>query len=58
MKVKVIESFIDKETRAVHKVGTAFECTEKRFAEIQKVGNFVVKAPDEETGKETKTAKK
>lgn len=54
MKVKVLKEFIDKNTRALHTVGSAFDCDEERFNEIQKAGNFVEKVP--ETKKETKVS--
>lgn len=41
MKVKVIKSFIDKETKQVRKLDEVFECTEKRFEEISKAGKLV-----------------
>jgi hypothetical protein len=36
-KVKVVESFVDIHTRAVHPIGEVFEATEERIAEIQSV---------------------
>ncbi|WP_155522647.1 hypothetical protein [Anaerosacchariphilus polymeriproducens] len=41
MKVKVINRFIDKETRKLHKENELMELTKKRVTEIQKAGNFV-----------------
>lgn len=46
MKVKVIKKFRDKETKKIHKAGDELNITKKRFAEIQKVGNFVVEVTD------------
>lgn len=36
-KVKVLESFMDVHTKALHPVGEVFEATEERIAEIQYV---------------------
>ncbi|MGD6877833.1 hypothetical protein [Bacillus infantis] len=41
MKVKVVESFIDKHTHEVHPVDEVFECDEKRYQEITKAGHYV-----------------
>ena len=48
MKVKVLREFIDKYTKQLHKVGEEFEVDEKRFEEIQTVGNLVVKVEEPE----------
>jgi nitrogen regulatory protein PII-like uncharacterized protein len=48
MKVMVTGSFIDKYTGEVRDLGTVFECTEERFAEIQSVSEDFVKAVKEE----------
>lgn len=48
MKVEVINEFIDVHTKKLHKVGETLEVTEKRFAEIEKVGRFVKEAPEKE----------
>jgi hypothetical protein len=36
-KVKVLESFMDVHTKALHPVGEVFEATEERIAEIRSV---------------------
>ena len=51
MKVKVIRDFIDKYTHKLRRVGEEMEIDEKRFKEIQSVGNLVVKT--EETVEKT-----
>lgn len=48
MKVKVIKKFRDKETKVIHKAGDTLTISKKRFAEIQKVGNFVVEVTDQD----------
>lgn len=48
MKAMVTGSFIDKYTGEVRDLGTVFECTEERFAEIQSVSEDFVKAVKEE----------
>ena len=53
MKVKVIRSFIDKETKAVRKLNEEFDCTEKRCGELTK-GGFVIAVTEQ---KETKSSK-
>ena len=52
MKVKVVKSFIDKETKKVRALGETFECTDNRLKEIQKAGKYV--EPVDETKKEQK----
>lgn len=47
MKAMVTGSFIDKYTGEVRDLGTVFECTEERFAEIQSVSEDFVKAVKE-----------
>lgn len=42
MKAKVVMPFTDRATKKTYKTGEIIECTEARFAEIKKVGNFVV----------------
>lgn len=37
MYAKVTREFVDKHTKEIHKVGSVFECSEVRFAEIQAV---------------------
>lgn len=46
MKAKVIMPFKDKVTKNVMKPDTVFETTEKRFAEINKTGRYVVKVKE------------
>lgn len=59
MKVKVVKSFIDKYTQQVHKVDEVFECTDKRFKEIESVDHFVEKvAEDKAEPKPEKATKK
>jgi len=41
MKAKTLRRFIDKETNAVHELNSVFDCSEERFSELQKAGNFV-----------------
>ena len=50
MKVKVVNRFVDKETRQLHEYGEVIEVTEARFAEISAAGKYVEKVPDEEPG--------
>lgn len=45
MKVKVIESFIDKYTGEVHDIDEVIECTEERYQEIASAGNYVLAEP-------------
>lgn len=42
MKCKVLHGFIDKETGKAHEAGSEYECTEKRFNEIQSKGKHLV----------------
>lgn len=41
MKVKVIRSFIDKETKQSRAVGEVFDCKEARYEQIETFGHFV-----------------
>lgn len=41
MKCKVIKGFIDKESKKPVEAGKEFECTEKRFEEIQSKGMYL-----------------
>lgn len=52
MKVKVIQKFRDKNTGKIHKVDDTIVISKERFAEIQKVGNFVEKVETEAEIKE------
>ena len=47
-KVKVMESFIDVHTKALHNVGEVFEATEERIAEIQSVSAKLIEVVSEE----------
>lgn len=42
MKCKVIKGFIDKMTDTPYDAGKIYECDNKRFAEIQSKGNYLV----------------
>lgn len=46
MKVKVIQTFRDRETKKVRPVGEIFECSDKRFKEIKAAGNYVEVIPE------------
>lgn len=48
MKVEVLKPFKDKKTGERRKVGDVFECTKKRFAEIQAVDPALVAEVAEE----------
>ena len=41
MKCKVLRGFIDKETGKAHEEGSTYECTETRFEEIQRKGDYL-----------------
>lgn len=41
MKVRVINTFIDRETRKLHGTGSVIEVTDLRFHEIMAAGDFV-----------------
>ena len=47
MRVRVIQSFIDKTNGQVRNLNEVFECTELRFEEIEKAGHYVDKVADE-----------
>lgn len=61
MKCKVLQGFIDKETGKAHESGSEYECTEKRFSEIQSKGKYLVaeaeKAAEKGTQKPTTATK-
>ena len=40
MKVKVVNRFVDKETKQLHEYGEVIEVTEARFAEISAAGKY------------------
>ncbi len=49
LKVKVKKDFLDRYTGLKRKAGTTFECTDARFREIQRSGDYVeVVKPSEE----------
>lgn len=52
-KVKVLETFMDIHTKALHTVGEVFEATEERIAEIQSVKSSLIEvvAPVKKTRK-------
>lgn len=41
MKVKVIKKFRDITTKEIRKAGEVFECTDERYAQIKKAGEYV-----------------
>lgn len=43
IKVRVIESFIDATTGKVRDINEEFNCSEKRYQEIEKKGHYVEK---------------
>ena len=52
MKVKVVNRFVDKETKQLHEYGEVIEVTEARFKEISAAGKYVEELPDETQGEE------
>lgn len=56
MKVKVIKEFVDKYSNELHKVGSKFECDEKRLKEIERAGAYVVPVPSVSKEKAEETA--
>lgn len=46
MKARVLVQFVDKETKALRKVGSIIEVTEARFNEILSVGKFIEPATE------------
>lgn len=57
MKIKVINSFRDKNTKEIHQVGEVLEVSNERGAEIISAGNYAVKI-DEPKQAETPEPKK
>ena len=57
MKCKVLQGFIDKETGQANEAGSEYECTEKRFNEIQSKGKYLVAEAEkaDEKGKQKPT---
>ena len=53
MKCKVLQGFIDKETGQAHEAGSEYECTEKRFNEIQSKGKYLVAKAEKSAEKGT-----
>lgn len=52
MKVEVLKKFKDKETGKIRKVEEVFECSEKRYAEIVKVDENLIRVLNDEEIKE------
>ena len=48
MKVKVVNRFVDKETKQLHEYGEVIEVTDARFKEISAAGKYVEAIEDEE----------
>lgn len=57
MKIKVINSFRDKNTKEIHQVGKVLEVSDERGAEIISAGNYAAKI-DEPKQAETPELKK
>lgn len=57
MKIKVINSFRDKNTKEIHQVGEVLEVSDERGAEIISAGNYAVEI-DEPKQAETPEPKK
>ena len=57
MKIKVINSFRDKNTKEIHQVGEVLEVSDERGAEIISAGNYAVEI-DEAKQAETPEPKK
>ena len=53
MKCKVLHGFIDKETGQANEAGSEYECTEKRFNEIQSKGKYLVSEAEKAAEKGT-----
>jgi len=47
MKAKVVNRFVDKNTRHLHEAGDVIEVTEARFAEISAAGRYVERLADD-----------
>lgn len=58
MKVKVLTSFRDKNTKTIHQVGEVLEVTEERFKEILSVGKFVSKIEEKKKDDKKKSEEK
>lgn len=46
IKVRVIEPFMDKETKKIRNTNEIFDCTDARYAEIKKFVAVVEKKPE------------
>lgn len=57
-KVKVLESFKDVHTHALHPVDEVFEATKERIAEIQSVNKGLIEVMEAEEAPVKKTRKK
>lgn len=57
MKIKVINSFRDKNTKVIHQVGEVLEVSDERGAEIISAGNYAAQI-DEPKQAETPESKK
>ena len=57
MKVKVVKSFIDKTNNQVRAINEEFNCTDERYAEIKKAGNYVEPVTTKKSVKEEKDEK-
>lgn len=53
MRVVVIKEYIDRYTSERHEIGEKLDVTEERFAEMEKVGKYVVDISDEVGQQET-----
>ena len=60
MKIKVINSFRDKNTKVIHQVGEVLEVSDERGAEIISAGNYAVEIdrPKQAEAPEPKKEKK
>ena len=46
MRVSVTKEFVDVHTKSLHEKGSIFECSNERFTEIKKAGDYVEKLPE------------
>lgn len=58
MKCKVLKGFIDKNTNEPYNANDVYDCTEKRFKEIQAKGNYLVAMPEKVAEKGNKKPEK
>lgn len=54
MKIKVINSFRDKNTKEIHQVGEVLEVSDERGAEIISAGNYAVEIDELKKEKKSK----